>query len=242
MFNQWEKKGPNWVSNEWYRVGEADAGIIAVNPQDIVAGRLASNPEFGDAAWRTYLYRREIEGLEDLQVDEEYLDYIATNEVEIDEGRLNYIDDAFRREAAESGHIMIRGDFETTFSSVHTSGDYGVLVECLVENPKYSEGDQSEPKYKITTLKLSCQSFNGTPYAMVAPTPQQGIFEVPEGLLKGLLRVSLYQDTNWQTDVIENYGSAASREKQLSENNIFVSNLEIFFCERAKTDEDLFRI
>lgn len=271
MSNQWKTRGPNWLSNQWYwrdNTGkyrsdnqERKAGIIATTPgeEDQITGG-AGNPP----SWREYVYFRDADA--NPSPDEPVLSPMRQNKItrplainRPNLPSLQKVDKEFQVYANAFEHVMISADFETNFSMVHFSGEYGILVECWTANPKFGkENYPGEPERIITTLRFSFNDFNGAPYQFNQSTPQRAVFPVPKGVLKGLVRVCLFQDDGWNTDIVpiytkpENPDAPDAKPPEVSfdpakgakpvrdRNNIFAKNISIHWCEGIKLEDSLF--
>lgn len=263
MGNQWKTRGPNWLSNEWYWRNSGGsyrtdnntrgAGIIATTEGEEI---LITGGNNEPPSWREYIFYRDADTNPD--PDEPVLSTMRQNKITrpLPANRpslasLQKVDEQFQVYADNFEHVMISANFETNFSSVHFSGEYGILVECWVENPKYGkENYPDEPERILTTLRFSFNDFNGAPYQFNQSTPQRAVFPVPKGTLKGLVRVALFQDDGWETDIIPHYitsptpdvtfdpakGATPVRDR----NNIFVTNVDIRWCEGINLTDSLF--
>lgn len=263
MGNQWKTRGPNWLSNEWYWRNSGGsyrtdnntrgAGIIATTEGEEI---LITGGNNEPPSWREYIFYRDADTNPD--PDEPVLSTMRQNKITrpLPANRpslasLQKVDEQFQVYADNFEHVMISANFETNFSSVHFSGEYGILVECWVENPKYGkENYPDEPERILTTLRFSFNDFNGAPYQFNQSTPQRAVFPVPKGTLKGLVRVALFQDDGWETDIIPHYitsptpdvtfdpakGATPVRDR----NNIFATNIDIRWCEGINLTDSLF--
>lgn len=263
MSNQWKTRGPNWLSNQWYwrdKEGKyrtdndtRKAGIIATTPgqEDLIAGAAGQPP-----SWREYVFYRDADVNPD--AEEPTLTQKRKNKITYPAvvnrpslTSLQKVDKEFQVYANAFEHVMISAKFETNFSMVHYSGEYGILVECWADNPKYGkENYPDEPARIITTLRFSFNDFNGAPYQFNQATPQRAVFPVPKGVLKGLVRVSLFQDNGWHTDIVPVYIKQPTPEVSFDplkgaepvrdRNNIWATDIDIRWCEGIGLEDSLF--
>lgn len=256
MSNQWRTRGPNWLSTSWYwrtsqgqaRSDERNAGIIACQE--------GQENNITNANWRDYIFQRTAGYVPPISepnftnARQNKTKYpIASNRMSLDS--LQKIDKQFQVYANNYEHVMISADFNTEFSSVHSSGEYGILVEAYIDNPKYNkENYDAEPERLLTTLRFSFADFNGSPYTFTQKSPQRAVFPVPKGTLKGLVRVCLFQSDGWQTDIVPYYDKNPNNPQVLytvppasyvyNRNNIFASDIQIYWCEPINLSESLF--
>lgn len=263
MSNQWKTRGPNWLSNQWYwrdKEGKyrtdndtRKAGIIATTPgeENLIAGAAGQPP-----SWREYIFYRDADVNPD--AEEPTLTPARKNKITYPTvanrpslTSLQKVDKEFQVYANAFEHVMISAKFETNFSMVHYSGEYGILVECWTDNPKYGkENYPDEPARIITTLRFSFNDFNGAPYQFNQASPQRAVFPVPKGVLKGLVRVSLFQDNGWNTDIVPVYIKEPTPEVSFDpgkgakpvrdRNNIWATDIDIRWCEGINLEDSLF--
>jgi hypothetical protein len=275
MQNQWRKIGPNWLSHEWYWKGNNGEFRSTDSPRDnfgIIACTETQEENIRNTgtnlpAWRRYLFQRP-DILPTPQEEEgtgpgEYtaIRWARTRH----NGPVNYnaagiaamsrADRDLQIRGRNLEYIMISADFQTQFMDTHTSGEYGVMVECYVNNPCYDhandqefEGYPNEPKYLITSFRLTFADFHGTRYSFPSPFPQQAVFSVPAGVIKGLVRVSVFQTNGWRTDVAPAAGANSPTftvppaTYVYDIDNIIASDIQIHWCEPINLDDRLFWI
>lgn len=277
MQNQWRTVGPNWLAPEWYwrnsdgtlRDDIREGGICVYRQGVEAGGDLPNEPHYNGigskAAWRRYIFYRP--GFLKEPMDEEGKAEGEYTPVRWSKTRwngpktfnvagekaLSNADIDLQNYGTYMDYIMVSANFQTLLLNTHSSGEYGVMVECFVENPRYDhennktmESHPGEPKYLIATFKLSFGDFNGARYSFATPTPQRGVFAVPRGVIKGLARVSVYQTNGWDTDIspdpkLSNVSfkipDAAYVENS---DNIIASNIQIHWCEPINLTEKLF--
>lgn len=270
MSNQWRTRGPNWLSSEWYwrntdgtfRIDERNAHIVATNAADDAS---IVHPI---ANWRDYAFYREgmpftpeqdynaVRVAKTKIPDETPGDTAAPTGIDA----LNIIDKEFQLWGNQMDYIMVKANFETAFLNSHSTGEYGVWVECYTDNPKYGlTGYESEPQYNLMSFKLGFGDFNGARYSFSQPTPQYAVFPVPRGVLKGLVRVCLFQTDGWQTDIqpvsvnptnptVENVNGTSytfevpPAKLVVDRNNISATDIQIYWCEPVNLSDRLFWI
>lgn len=277
MQNQWRTRGPNWLSKEWYwrdidggftRGDARDAGIV-VKRQGTELGA-GGEPGIGsNAAWRRYVfYRPDIllppqkeEGTTpDAYTDARWkttrfngpIDPNVTTKNKFSPAgitALERVDSDLQQWGMHLDYIMVSANFKTLLMNNHSAGEYGVLVECYVDNPRFGlDGYDDEPRYLITSFRLGFGDFNGARYSFAQATPQRAVFQVPRNVIKGLVRVSLYQTNGWETDidpdptrpdisfVVPNATYVTERD------NIFAEDISIHWCEPINLTDRLFWI
>lgn len=277
MQNQWRTIGPNWLSDELYwretngkYRGDQRKGGICVYEGGAETGIPGGPPAMGDTvAWRRYLfYRSGI--LPDPQKEEGTADgeYTAARwsktRFNTSAGQSNtppaydtagikaleMADSDLQLYGYNADYVMVQADFQTLFTNVHSSGEYGIMVECYVDNPRFGLlGYEDEPEHLITSFRLSFGDFNGTRYSFPSPFPQQAVFPVPRNAIKGLIRVSVYQGNGWQTDINPS-ATAKGNSFEISDGATYVNNLDnviasdvkIFWCEPIHLSDRLFWI
>lgn len=113
--------------------------------------------------------------------------------------------------AREYDLLRIKASFFTQFHSKHITGNYGIEVAF------YCKGDQE------VTYRLDIESFNGSPYRFISPSPQHVLIKVMKDYIIGLKSIKLFQE-DFNAD--EHMG-----EQNLTIPNIFVQDIEIGFVE-----------
>lgn len=219
--NQWRARGPNWLSPQWYwrqtsgagRPDLRDQGIVAIAPEEItLISAPVGNPPFTDhpgqeGAWRGYLFERTVGPYVPPREDENWSNPVFQARARraahtMNEDWLSRVDGFFQNYSDRMEHFQVQATFETRFAAVHTGGEYGLQIECWVTNPRYgSAGYEDDPPYLLATFRFKCFDFTGNPYGLNTPIRQRATFAVPRGALRGLVRVSLYQDDGFITDV-----------------------------------------
>lgn len=248
MQNQWRTRGPNWLSQEWYwknpdgtpRTDAREGGIVVSAEEDIAD---ISTP----GAWREYLFYAG-----DPVVFEEVgrtASKDAATVIAPEAGGLEQVNKELQLWGSQLEHIMVKAKFETQFLDTHSSGQYGVRIQCYTEDPNDSSAK------RVMTYDLTFGSFNGAPYSFAQPTLQTAVFSVPKGTLKGLLGVSLFQTDGWRTDVRPAVVNAAGQPdekgtnftfqvppatKILNQNNVHATDVEIYWCEPVNLKDRLF--
>lgn len=236
MSNFYIKRGPNWVT-EWYPLDHQPLQITAV-PYDNKGNLI--HPV---ANWQDIGFSRAEGGLLDPQT--RYPTNYLTEE------QLTQNDEIYRRYADTYDYIMLSADFQTNFSMTHAQGKYGLRVECLVDNVRYNlpathkQYDPDAPEYIIQSFDLSLADFVGSPYGYVIATPNSAAFKVPAGTLKGVARISLFQDGNFLADITPTYDEDGNQvflpeNRNFSINNITVSNIDIRFAEKVVLTDNLY--
>lgn len=263
MSNQWKTHGPNWLSEQWYwkdadgkhRQDNAlrEAGIIATKTgeENLITGTVNNPP-----SWREYIFDR----VSDTNPEpgeapltparrDKITRPAAANKPNL--AAVQKADKDFQDYANTFDHVMVSADFETNFSMTHYSGEYGILIECWRDNPRFGKINYpNEPERILSPFKFSFGEFNGAPYQFNQSTPQKAVFPIPKGTLKGLVRVSLFQDDAWGTDIVPlyikgpapevTYDPAKGATPVRNRNNIFAKNIDIRFCESLNLTESLY--
>jgi hypothetical protein len=265
MTNQWRTKGPNWLTPAWYwkntdgsanTTEDRKAGIVVTNQNNDAAIGVGAN-------WREYAFYRD--GIP--AANEQNYTVTRQDKTKLPSRRpgttimgntvLTQVDKDFQNYGRQMDYIMVKANFETTFLNTHSTGEYGILVECYVDNPKYGViGYDNEEQYALMSFRLGFGDFNGARYNYGQPTPQQAIFPVPRGVLKGLARVSLFQTDGWETDIQPvsidsttgnpdpngtSYTFEVPPAKLVTfQNNVLATNIEIYWCEKVNLANRLF--
>lgn len=133
----------------------------------------------------------------------------------------------FSKYAEDYGYLKIKASFKTTLQSTHTKGNYGIEVV-------FYAGDEGEVSYR-----LDLGSFNGAPYNFTVYSPQEVILAVQKNYLKGLKRITLFEEDFEGYDRRIIAGVPAEINDSVS--NIFVQDIEIAFVEqRNMVQETMF--
>lgn len=162
--------------------------------------------------------------------------------------QLERVDSELQLWGSQMDYIMVMADFQTLLLDVHSSGEYGVLVECFVDNPRFGLTGYPDAKpYETMKFALTFGDFNGSRYNFSSPTPQRAVFAAPRGVIKGLAKVSLFQTEGWKTDIQPNstnlkitFDTAQGAKKVLDRDNILAENVAIYWCEPVNLDNKLF--
>lgn len=234
MTNFYIEKGPNWLSDGLYRRDH--------KPLEICVTKQEKKSDLkGNANYWDYGFCRSITQ----KVDKvRYPNPMPGME----EAALKQADFDLQQLSRKYGYVKVEATFRTEFSGVHNCGEYGLVVEVLVENPAFLPKDHpqynpSEPQYKTIFFKLGFDQFSGAPYASVVDTPQRAYFPVTIGAIRGLQSVSLWQDGTFVTDMIPTYkpdGTLVWETEVTDRNNVFVEDIDIRFCEKVNLTDTLY--
>lgn len=143
--------------------------------------------------------------------------------------------------------IGVKAKFRTQFLSEHFQGKYGLRIELLVENRNWQsyETTPKADRYNILTKEFTFDSFNGTPYSLVEDTLQTFYFQIDPGTIRGLNRISLFQNSIYDgateeqirnSDFVVDYIPVYNPDGSISllpdnaiydKNNIFCSEIDI---------------
>lgn len=118
----------------------------------------------------------------------------------------------FRQYAAEYDIIRIKASFMTQFHSQHIKGNYGIEVAF------YTKDNQKDEVYR-----LDFQSFNGSPYRFINPSPQYILIKIIKDYIVGLHYIKFFQE-DFNADI-------HNGQPNLINPNIFVENIQIGFVE-----------
>lgn len=270
MQNQWRTRGPNWLSAEWYwrtsagaRRGDArDAEIISTTrgEEGLISAPPTGSPQ---ARWMEYVFAANDSRnptVPPLAADlpQPNADRVANTLYPTGINRpgaavLDRVDELFQVYSNTYEYIMIKAKFRTEFVMTHFTGSYGLLVECWSENPDYGVSTaptNTQPRL-LKQYRFPSIEFNGTPLQLPFDTPQQIVFRVPKGTLKGLVRVALYQDGEMLTDISPIYDESTDPITQIwdpamgaivnrNRDNIFASDIDIRWCEKISLTDTLF--
>lgn len=235
MTNFYIEKGPNWL--EWYPLDHTPMQICAVPRSD----RYSLNSNKG-AFWEDFGFSRA--QIKPQEGTTRYPMKYPTQE------ELNEADAQLALYGKTYQYIKLSASFRTEFMAVHSSGEYALKVEVLVDNPKYVPEDHpsynpDEPQYNTMTFELGFPQFSGAPYQFAVNTPQTAYYQVPVGTIKGLSRISLYQNGEFLSDVITEYSTdgtnlITTETPVRDKSNIFCDNLDIRFCDKINLTDTLY--
>ncbi|MDD4516792.1 hypothetical protein, partial [Massilibacteroides sp.] len=236
MTNYYVTKGPNWI-DEWYNPDDLRRTLGICACHDMRVGDLGENANFIDMPFlRLY---PEIPLLKVKYPNSYY-----------PSPRLNAADTQLQRYSENFDYIYISADFRTEFTDIHSNGQYGLRVSCIVDNPDYvaethPQYDPSASQFIEAEFELSFSNFIGAPYQYNISTPNSAYFKVPKGSIKGLSKIEFFQDGNFAEDFSIEYDPITGLPKpgieNLERNNIFVSNIDIRFAEKINLTDDLYR-
>lgn len=178
----------------------------------------------------------------------------------LSDDELAIIDRRFQNYAKSFTWLKIKANFRTDFNSPHKTGKYSLKVTFIEDNPKYVEKDptgeneigdpraiirQGEQQYQLATYELAFKDFIGSPYQMPVSTPQTAYFDIKKSKLKGLYRVTLVQDGDFEVDYRITYDEEGNiqllpENAVLDENNIFCDEIDIRFCKKVNLLDTLY--
>lgn len=143
---------------------------------------------------------------------------------EIDSWPRDYYHGQFQRYADEYEYIRIRGTFTTELQSVHTSGNYGLELTFYTDDEPIS-------------YRLDVNSFNGGPYRLVTPSPQELILKVQKNYLRGLASIVLFEEgfDSYDQYVVDGQPSGSYNTDTP---NIFVQDLVIQYVDKRDYSAD----
>lgn len=273
MQNQWRTRGPNWLSAEWYwrtsagarRNDNRDAEIISTTrgEEGLITTPPTTVPATPQARWMEYVFAADDPRnptVPPLAADlpQPNDNRVANTLYPADVNRpgaavLDKVDELFQIYSNTYEYIMIKAKFRTEFVMTHFTGSYGLLVECWSENPDYGVSTAptgTQPRL-LKQYRFESIEFNGTPLQLPFDTPQQIVFKIPKGTLKGLVRVALYQDGEMLTDISPIYDESTDPITQIwdpamgaivnrNRDNIFASDIDIRWCEKISLTDSLF--
>lgn len=150
----------------------------------------------------------------------------------------------------QKGRIT-QAEYNTTMAEIQSRIDQ-IKADHPLE-PEYQE------EYFLENYDLTFDNFNGNPYRFPHQVTQWAYFQVPKGAVRGLNRVSLFQDgnmtadevveysghldanNNWVPDNINPDGTAAMTQvPNLKTNNIFATNLLIQWQQKVNLLDNLY--
>lgn len=137
-------------------------------------------------------------------------------------------------------YIKVAADFRTDFRTRHDQGEYGLVVELLINNPQFTfdvksdNFDPTQPPYLIERLFLKFDSFTGSLYYYTDYQRQTGYFATTTGSVIGLNAVYLWQDGEFVGDLDPN------SEAIVTTPNIFVKNVEIRFVDKVNLTDEMY--
>lgn len=135
----------------------------------------------------------------------------------------------FSQYALNNNIIYVEASFLTQFHNVHTKGNYGLDITFATA----SEGQDLTFRFD-----LGSDFFLGDPYSFSVYSPQRGYFEVPQGYLRGLKKIVLFEENfEYDRQVI---GGQVSDEEITDTPNIFVSDIYISFGEQVDYTDYLY--
>lgn len=130
------------------------------------------------------------------------------------------------------------------------------IDQVKAEHP--GEQDYQE-EYFLETYDLTFDNFNGNPYRLPQDVTQWAYFQVPKGSVRGLNKVSLFQDGNMQADNVVEYTGSLDADgnwvptnvnsdgtisevltPNLKTNNIFATNLLIQWQQKVNLLDNLY--
>ncbi len=268
--------GPNWVDDDWYGMDHTELGICAAPRNARNSLDRSKNANYTDYGFSRWPYARNDYNIKVYGKDVGS-DTPPTNHHFAEDrdptwyptpGRLQEADKMVQQ-WSNSGltWIGVKVKFRTEFLSEHTHGKYGIRLEYLTQNNayvKYPYEDEpetpNEPEYIVKTLEMSFDSFTGNPYAYVVDTEQVAYFEVPQGVVRGLNRVCLFQNDendgmsdeqinqyDMEMDFMPVYDEHGDLkfypENRVNDrNNIFASEVDIRWYEKINLLDSMFRV
>lgn len=234
MTNFYIEHGPNLL--EIYTPDHEQMNICAT--QDNEKTQLIHPP----ANWRDYGFLRERPAVRDNETRYP-VDYMEQQLLDEADEESTIYGDMYE-------YLKIEAEFRTDFNMPHSIGEYALVVEYLTKNEQYLEPDDPNydpdiPKYVIQQVQLGFKNFNGDPYNFPVNTPQTAYYPVGVGMFKGLHSVSLWQNGELLTDLIQEYDDNGlpvfnTEKPQNFENNILVDNIKIHFAEKVDLTKSLF--
>lgn len=236
MTNFYIDKGPNWL--DLYQKGHDDPLQICAVP---TAERYSLQHDKG-ANWQDFSFYRSIP--DQMEGTTRYPTHWMTEE------ELAEADEQLQLYAQNYTYIKLEAEFKTEFLMTHSIGQYSLLVEVLADNPRYvppshPQYDENEPEFEILPFELGFAQFSGAPYQYSVYTPQKAYYEIPVNTIRGLARISLYQNGEFLCDMRSKYndnGEQVFEEDQAIKdtNNIFCQNIDIRFAQKINLTETLY--
>lgn len=136
MTNFYIDRSPNWLT-DWYKLDHTPLQICAVPGSN----RFSLDFRDGDGAhWADYGFMRALPTGDEIDPVTRYPVNVMSDK-ELDEG-----DEQLRIYNSTYSTIKIQASFRTDFNMGHSQGQYGLKVECLVDNPLYIE-DVDDPDF-----------------------------------------------------------------------------------------------
>lgn len=240
MTNIYIDKGPNWLT-DWYQLDHQPLQICACPASSVGFLKHDDNgANYKDVGFMRY----RPDQANRAQAVRYPTGYMTDEE-------LLYGDTAMQEYAATYSYIKIAANFRTQFVNTHTIGKYSLVVELLVDNPRYDPDKDSptyapnEPQYIANTFELGFKDFNGTPYSFIVESPQKAYFPVEPKTIKGLSRIYLTQDGAFAADIKPVFNEKGQIEYKIDNaiydtNNIFCDDIEIKFAEKINLTDGLF--
>ena len=143
-------------------------------------------------------------------------------------------DSMFQSYSNNCSTIKLTADFQTSFSSDYTSGNYGIIISFKTRS--FSEsGDEIE---SISSYRLDINNFTGNPYRFTTASPQEIIFNIENSQLLGLYNIIFFAE-NFETDKIYNSSGELIFENTINP-NIFVKNIKLQFVEIKDLSDNLY--
>lgn len=150
----------------------------------------------------------------------------------------------------QKGRIT-QAEYDSTMAEIQSR-----INQIKADNP---DDDEYQNEYFLEDYELTFDNFNGNPYRLPQTVTQWAYFQVPKGAVRGLNKVSLYQDGNliaddiveydgyidangeWQPNNINSDGTIAQVVvPNLKTNNIFAENLLIQWQQKVNLLDNLY--
>ena len=146
MTNKYVPMGPNWLSNNWYSGSLKDLNITAaqdLNGEDdersqLKPGEVDEVPAKEEHGWfNNFGFVRTGKQQKELQSDERnpYLNYGLEKGIQpMSEDDIKAVDQLLQGYSATADYLMIKADFRTDFTEVHSYGEYYLAVQVIEAN------------------------------------------------------------------------------------------------------------
>lgn len=168
-------------------------------------------------------------------------------------------------------YVGVKCKFRTEFLTDHNQGKYGIRIEFLVKNTQFESDEpdyvaradvpkEKKERFNIMVKELSLESFSGNPYCYPVNTEQVAYFKVNKGVIYGLNRVCLFQNStdtdltdeqiasgDMTVDFMPEYDSAGNlvynpEREVLDRNNVFATDIDIRFYEKKNLLDSMFLV
>lgn len=150
----------------------------------------------------------------------------------------------------QKGRIT-QAEYNSTMAEIQ-----GRIDQIKADNPGVPE---YQDEYFLENYDLTFDNFNGNPYRFPQSVKQWAYFQVPKGAVRGLNKVSLFQDGNMNADMVVEYDGtldangnwipnninpdgtiAMVQTPNLKNNNIFATNLLIQWQQKVNLLDNLY--